>query len=73
MYPEDLNLKESATAFFKEKQQYDPNLFVETEDPEADTIKQAPDEIDPKVSDYGKMPQAPILSVADSDKFSGKM
>lgn len=60
-------------AFFKEFQQYDPELHPETDNEDTDTLIEVPEDIPAKERKYRDLPTPPPLSVADSVKFGGKL
>ena len=73
LYPEDVVEREAATAFFKEQQAHDPVLHPEMDSEDTDTLVEAPESRPPNQRKFGTLEAPPILSVADSDKFSGKL
>ena len=73
IYPEDLKYREDAVAFFKEQQQYDPELFPEVDNEDTDTLVEPKTAPPPKERIYRDLPAPEVLSVADSAKFSGKL
>ena len=71
--PEDINLRQDAVAFFKEHQQYDPEIHPETDNEDTDTLVEAPADIPAKERQYHDMPTPSPITVADSIKFGGKL
>ena len=48
LYPEDVNERPEATAFFKEQQAHDPVLHPEMDNEDVDTLVEAPESRPPK-------------------------
>ena len=66
-------MKAHAKEFVKEQLQHDPLVHPETDSPDSDTLLEPLEVPEPQFREYKDFNTPPVLSVADSDKFSKKV